>query len=81
MCKKILQGGSAGQQCFQAARLGLPSPTPQAPTRVTYFCEPRCAVPLAVCLQVAAGIRSLVYQAEQLNTLWRAGEKERICRG
>lgn len=39
--------------------------------RVTYLCKPRCPVPLAIRLQVAAGICGFVYQAEQLNTLWK----------
>lgn len=49
----------------------------QAPTRITYFGEPRCPVPLAVGLQVAAGIGSFVYQAEQLDALWKTRQQPR----
>lgn len=45
--------------------------TPSARTlTITHLCEPRGPVPLAVGLQVAAGIGGFVYQAEQLDTLW-----------
>lgn len=47
----------------------------KAPTRITYFGKPRCPVPLAIGLQVAAGICSFVYQAEQLNTLWKTKQQ------
>lgn len=43
----------------------------KAPPRITYFCKPCGPVPLAIRLQVAAGICGFVYQAEQLNTLWK----------
>lgn len=42
-----------------------------APAGITYFGQPRRAAPLAVRLQVAAGVRSFVYQAEQLHALWK----------
>lgn len=41
------------------------------PQEATYLRQPSGPVPLAVCLQVAAGICGLVYQAEQLHPLWK----------
>lgn len=55
----------------QKFKTELSRPKFQAPTRITYFGKPRCPVPLAVGLQVAAGVRSFVYQAEQLDALWK----------
>ena len=50
------------------------------PTRITYFGKPRCPVPLAIGLQVAAGVRSFVYQAEQLDALWKTRQQPREWR-
>lgn len=47
----------------------------QGTTGITYFCKPCCPGPLAVRLQVAAGVCSLVYQAEQLHALWKTEQQ------
>ena len=64
----------------QKFKIELSRPKFQVPTRITYFGKPRCPVPLAVGLQVAAGVRSFVYQAEQLDALWKTRQQPREWR-